>query len=255
VGTSQKDSAGIQSVEVGFELLAALTRSACALSLKDLSAACGMSPAKAHRYLASFQRLGLVVQDAANAQYDLGPQALSMGLSALARVNGVKLARERLVVFKRDHSLTVAVAVWGNRGPTFVHWDDAPQAVTVNLRLGDVMPLLTSATGQCFLSFGGAERVELVLRTELSQTKAPRSAANAIVAKVRKAGLAEVRGSLLPGIWGMAAPVFDANGHLTLALVSVGALAAHDKAAQARACAALKHLAAQLSHDLGHRAG
>jgi DNA-binding IclR family transcriptional regulator len=33
--------------------------------LRDLAAAAGMSAAKAHRYLVSFQRLGLVVQDAA----------------------------------------------------------------------------------------------------------------------------------------------------------------------------------------------
>jgi DNA-binding IclR family transcriptional regulator len=32
-----------------------------------------MSAAKAHRYLVSFQRLQLVVQDAASTRYDLGP--------------------------------------------------------------------------------------------------------------------------------------------------------------------------------------
>ena len=74
-----KERAGIQSVEVGFALLEGLTRARGPLMLKDVAAAAGMSAAKAHRYLVSFQRLGLVTQDARTARYDLGPAALIAG--------------------------------------------------------------------------------------------------------------------------------------------------------------------------------
>ena len=75
-----KERAGIQSVEVGFALLDVLGQSAGPLMLRDLAAAAGMSAAKAHRYLVSFQRLQLVVQDAGTTRYDLGPAALKLGL-------------------------------------------------------------------------------------------------------------------------------------------------------------------------------
>jgi hypothetical protein len=58
--------------------------------LKDLAAAAGMSAAKAHRYLVSFQRLGLVTQDPRSTRYDLGPAALQLGLAALARLDPVR---------------------------------------------------------------------------------------------------------------------------------------------------------------------
>ena len=86
-----KERAGIQSVEVGFGLLDVLGKSAGPLMLRDLAAAAGMSAAKAHRYLVSFQRLELVAQDAISTRYDLGPAALKLGLAALARID----ARER----------------------------------------------------------------------------------------------------------------------------------------------------------------
>src|SRR2546430_7288062 len=121
--------------------------------LRDLAKDAGMSAAKAHRYLVSFQRLQLVVQDAASSRYDLGPAALKMGLASLERLDGVKLARERVVRLMEEIGHTLALAVWGNQGPTIVHWEESPQAITVNLRLGDVMPLLSSATGLCFLAF------------------------------------------------------------------------------------------------------
>ena len=142
----EKTRAGIQSVEVGFGLLDVLARATGPLMLRDLAMAAGMSAAKAHRYLVSFQRLHLVVQDANSTLYDLGPAALTLGLASLSRIDAVKLARERIAALMQDIGHTVALAVWGNHGPTIVHWEESPLAVTVNLRLGDVMPLLASAT-------------------------------------------------------------------------------------------------------------
>ena len=79
-----KERAGIQSVEVGFALLDALGQARGPQMLRDLAAAAGMSAAKAHRYLVSFQRLQLVVQDPASTRYDLGPAALKLGLALRA---------------------------------------------------------------------------------------------------------------------------------------------------------------------------
>jgi hypothetical protein len=76
---------GIQSIEVGFRLLDVLTREPRAMMLRDLAQRAGMSPAKAHRYLVSFSRLGVVSQDPVSGRYELGGFALQMGLARLAR--------------------------------------------------------------------------------------------------------------------------------------------------------------------------
>src|SRR5215207_318095 len=139
-----KERAGIQSVEVGFGLLDVLAKAPGPLMLRDLAAAAGMSAAKAHRYLVSFQRLQLVAQDAVSTRYDLGPAALKLGLASLSRIDAVKLARERVpAIMEQIGGHTLALAVWGNHGPTIIHWEESPHVLPVNLRLGDVMPLLT----------------------------------------------------------------------------------------------------------------
>jgi DNA-binding IclR family transcriptional regulator len=114
-----KERAGIQSVEVGFGLLEVLSQARGPLMLRDLAAAAGMSAAKAHRYLVSFQRLQLVVQDS-GTRYDLGPAALMLGLASLSRLDAVKLARERVADLVGKIGHTLALAVWGNHGPTIV---------------------------------------------------------------------------------------------------------------------------------------
>jgi len=106
-----KERAGIQSVEVGFALLQALGDAPGPLMLRDLARAANMSAAKAHRYLVSFQRLQLVVQDVASTRYDLGPAALKLGLASLERLDAVKLARERVARLTEDIGHTLALAV------------------------------------------------------------------------------------------------------------------------------------------------
>jgi DNA-binding IclR family transcriptional regulator len=257
-----KERAGIQSVEVGFALLDVLAQAPGPLMLRDLASAAGMSAAKAHRYLVSFQRLNLVVQDA-NTRYELGPATLRLGLATLSRLDAVKLARERLPTLMDQTGHTLALAVWGNRGPTLVHWQEAPLAMPVSLRLGDVMPLLSSATGRCFAAFiahGGAAdkaqpmiEAELALARKLGRSDLPSTAAQvqAMNTETRAQGLGRVVNVLLPGISGFCAPVFDADGHLALGVVSLGSTATLDTDWAGPVAQALREFSAQLSADLG----
>jgi DNA-binding IclR family transcriptional regulator len=256
----EKARAGIQSVEVGFALLDVLARAVGPLMLRDLAAASGMSAAKAHRYLVSFQRLGLVIQDAATTRYDLGPAALKLGLASLSRIDAVKLARERVGSLMLQMGHTLALAVWGNQGPTIVHWEESPQAVTVNLRLGDVMPLLSSATGRCFAAHLSREAMAPMLSDELARARklarpdVPRTQAelDKLLLEVRQRGLGRVVDTLLPGIAGFCAPVFDFDGHMVLGIVALGSVATFDSRWEGAVAKALRVAAAQLSDDLGH---
>ena len=255
-----KDRAGIQSVEVGFALLEVLSQSRGPLMLRDLAASAGMSAAKAHRYLVSFQRLQLVVQDGVSTRYDLGPAALKLGLASLSRLDAVKLARARISALAEETGQTLALAVWGNHGPTIVHWEQSAQAVTVTLRLGDVMPLLSSATGRCFAAFVATDAITPMLKEEIAQAQqrgrtdmpATLAEARALLDEVRQRGVARVVETLLPGVAGFCAPVFDANGHIALGMVALGAVGNFDAEWNGAVEKPLRAAARQLSSDLGY---
>ncbi len=253
-----KSQAGIQSVEVGFTLLEALTQAPGPMMLRDVAQAAGMSPAKAHRYLVSYQRLGLVVQNN-SARYDLGPAALKLGLAALSRLDAVQMARSRMDALMAEMGHTVAIAVWGNHGPVIVHWQEPLRSVTVNLRLGDVMPLLGSATGRCFAAFMPPAQIKALLDAEIAQLGKiarpgmPHHAAQvqAMLEATRSQGVGSVVDTLLPGISGLAAPVWDASGRICLSLVSLGSSASFDASPDGPAAKALVRLGQQLSAELG----
>ncbi len=218
---------GIQSIEVGARILQALAQSPRPQMLRDLAAAAQMPAAKAHRYLVSFTRMGLVEQQAETGLYDLGAFALELGLSAVARLEPVTVAAPALAELRAETGQTVALAVWANHGATIVRWLGADTPVSASLRVGAVMPLTRSATGAAFLGFLPRETTAPLVKRELADharqglTPATREEVDDLIATIRRQGFARTS-DFIPGISGIAAPVYDHSGSMTLALVALG---------------------------------
>ena len=75
-----------------------------------------------------------------------------------------------------------------------------------------------------------------------------------MLAQVRQHGLGRVVNTLLPGVAGLCVPVFDADGHIALGMLTLGATDSFDAAWDGTVARALLIAAAQLSSDLGYRA-
>ena len=253
----QRAQQGIQSIEVGVRLLEALVQARRSLMLRDLAAAAKMPPAKAHRYLVSFLRMGLVQQEHGTGRYELGPFALQLGLSALGRMEPVTLATPILRDLGEAIGQTVAIAVWGNQGPTIVRWFGTDTPVSASLRLGSVLPLTRSATGCAFLSFLPKETTARTLEKELADNRRLGLSPAAIeeiepwIRRTRLEGLARTS-DFIPGISGMAAPVFDYNDSMALALIALGYASAFDSTLDGPVSTRLLEVSRQLSRRLGH---
>jgi DNA-binding IclR family transcriptional regulator len=253
----KKSQQGIQSIEVGARILRALAEASRPQMLRDLAAAAQMPPAKAHRYLVSFARMGLVEQQSETGLYDLGSFALEMGLGALARLEPVSLSAPVLSALREETGQTVALAVWANHGATIVRWLGADTPVSASLRVGAVMPLTRSATGQAFLGYLPQETTAPLVKRELAEnarlglSPTSREEVNQLISQIRRRGFARTS-DFIPGIAGMAAPVFDHSGDMILALVALG-YSRPFEASMDSISAATARKAQELSQRLGAR--
>ncbi|MBK1679948.1 IclR family transcriptional regulator [Rhodocyclus tenuis] len=254
-----KPRQGIQSIEVGVRLLRALAANGRPMMLRDLAKNGGMAAAKAHRYLVSFMRMGLVEQDANTGRYDLGGFALELGLASLARIDPVRLAAPILDDLCEQISETVALAMWGNHGPTCVRWIEAGGPITVTLRTGVVLPLASSATGRAFAAFYRSPYVKRQLEKEVRAAAEAsgrplatvQKELDALIEETRRHGIARASGSLTPGINGFSAPVFDHTGKMVAAITSLGSVGNFDNAWDSPLAESIKAAAALLSRRLG----
>lgn len=256
--SKEKNRRGIQSVEIGSNLLLQLAHHVRPMALKDLARAAAMTPGKAHPYMVSFLKVGFVRQTDAG-HYELGSLALQLGLARLQRMDPVKEASLLIEDLARQTNQSVAIAVWGNLGPTIVRLEDPIEPLHVNLRTGTVMSLVNTATGRLFAAYLPAKTVARLLDDELSRfghgsdnrRTINRATLDTLLAETRKHGLSRTRGQPIPGIDALCAPVFDADGHLVLGILAMGPTATFDSNWDGVVAKALKHCAAEVSRRAG----
>lgn len=267
----ERDRRGIQSVEVGGQLLRALAHHGRPMPLKDLAREAGMSPPKAHPYLVSFGKLGLIEQDPETGRYGLGPLALQLGLISLQLHDPVRVATPLMGPLSRETGHTVAIAVWGSRGPTIVRIEEAVTPVHVNMRHGTVMSIADTASGRLFGAYMPPELVRGVLEEERVRERshphrdAPLALGASVslrplpsweefqerMAEVRAAGLSIAIDGLVPGVSALAAPVFDYTGAMVLALTAIGPSGIFDTRPDGPLAQAMRECARDISQRLG----
>ncbi len=247
-----KKQQGVQSVEIGMAVLASLAALARPAGLSELAEATEMAPAKAHRYLVSLIRAGMVERSAGSGKYRLGEAALHIGLAALAGLDVMGFAGEALVALRDEIDETVLLAIWGNRGPAVVRWEEASRPVTTNVRPGSVMPLLNSSTGRAFAAFLPEALTRPYIEEESRRDPALAEGFTKILAETRAHGLARVEGDLLPGVAALSAPVFDHQGEIAAVLSALGPQGRFDSSWQGTLAGKLRRAARDLSHRLGY---
>lgn len=217
-------SRGIQSVEIGNRVLMVLMRAGGPLPLKAIAQAAGISASNAHRYLASYVRDGLVVQDGDGGRYDLGPIALQLGLAAMGRLDPVARAAAELPALAEASGFTAHLAVWSLHGAVVVRLHRSRVPFVGALSLGSVMPLLRSATGRTFLAWLPESVTAPVLATETRAAgrDLPPVDVDALVAEIRARRVATVDGSVVPGLAAASSPVLDWQNEAQCVLTLIG---------------------------------
>lgn len=223
---------GLKSLDTALNLLAQMAARAGPQTLSEIGRACGMPPSKAHRYLASFVNAGLVQQQERSGRYDLGPAAMQLGLAALARHDFVNSAADGLELLSAQTGMTVLLSVWANQGATVVRWERGATPTDTSMGLGTTLPLLKSATGRVFLTWGAPRAIHPVrndhIRRLSRQTRQildfepTKAGVDALVSRTRERGYATVEGRYIPGLVAAAAPVLDWQTEVQAAVTIVG---------------------------------
>ena len=248
---------GVQSLEVGMAILRAMTTGKRSMMLKDIATAANMPPSKAHRYLVSLIRSGLVEQDRLTSRYDLGPFALNLGLVALDRIDRIRLGLAAIADLRDAANETTALAVWSDSGPVIVRWERPRRPVTVNVVTGTSLSLLSSAAGRVFAAWLPERQTEALLLKEIESGKVlpgitTLEQARALLAEVKAHGMAVMSsGYFARGVEAAAAPVFNFKNEITMAIALVGVEGSMDLGADSATLRELRRATEELSRRLG----
>lgn len=249
----------VQSVEVGGRLLLVLGASREPMTLKDLAAGAGLPAARAHPYLVSLGRLQLVEQDPISGRYALGPAALQIGLTCLHQLDPIKAAMPVAEALAASTGYAVALALWGNFGPTIVRMIEARQPLLVAMRAGTVMSILGTATGRAFAAAMPAERITLAMAGALGDALARPAALthdqSTILQQARedlaRHGVVRAQGRPIPSVNAFSAPAFDHEGEPAVVITALGHQDDFPVEWDSPAARAVRAAATEVSHRLG----
>jgi DNA-binding IclR family transcriptional regulator len=230
--------------------------------LSEIAAAAGMSPTRTHRYLLGLAGSRLVEQNPVSGRYDLGAQIVELGVTALGRVDAVRLATDALADLSERTGLASLITVWGTNGPTVIRWEQADLASAVRVREGRNLSLLRSASGRVFLTYHKPANIEPFVKREIAAWAAQHGKNEAIASQqvdklreeVRRTGLGRNIGEEGANVVALSAPVFDASGRLALTITLISSLGSFTADYDGREARELKATTADLSRRLGARA-
>lgn len=217
----KQERRGVKSVDMSGVLLEFLCDTNSPASLKSIAEHGDVAPAKAHRYLASLIRTGLVSQDARTSLYDLGPLAKRLGTAAISRDKIIKRGLRCLEDVAIESRTTGHFSVWGQHGPVIIAVEHGGPPVLSSLGIGMSPPLSRSATGRIFLAFMNRRSTQEILDIETKQFNVATDDVLDEASTVKERGYATVDGALIPGLSAISGPVFDHRKALVAAITLI----------------------------------
>jgi len=245
----------IGSVAGTLRMLEILGEAGEPLALAQVAARSGRAKSTVHRMLSSLVYLGFVEQEP-DSRYRLTLKLWRLGVSVLASLDIVKVARPHIESLMRATDETVHMAVLDPSGDSvYVAKVESPRSIRVQSQLGRLTPSWCTATGRALLAWTPEVR-DRVLAGKLASytptTTTDPDRLRSVLAQVVRQGYAVTRAEHHPEMGAIAAPIRDFTGKV-VASCGVAIPVFRMDSALTRKCVPLVLQAAEaISGELGH---
>jgi IclR family pca regulon transcriptional regulator len=224
--SAASSKSSVQSLGKAFRLLEAIAAAEGDLTLSEIAAASELDPGTTHRMLNTMVDLGYV-ERADGKRFALSLKVLDLGFRAIGRRDMRSIARPILRSLVGEVSEAASLGVLS--GSDVLYVERVRAGITrlgVDIRIGTLIPAVSSVIGWSILAFLPEAERDGVLRMESRQrefqevTKLPDL--RDILKDVRKQGYALSGSHVSNGLVVLAAPVCDEDGY-PIAAISVAA--------------------------------
>ncbi len=245
----------IVAVERALVILKIVSRSPDGVGVRAVARQLGYSPGVVQKSIQALAAQGFVEQDPVSQAYRLGPEAVTLGLVALDRMDLRTAARpvlERLVAATGE---TCMLGVVSGDHAVYIDQVPSPHEVRMNITVGVSRPFNCTAVGKALLAYRpDDEMVRLyeagAFREATANSINDVDAMRAELERVRVDGLAIDEEEYLIGARCVAAPIRDFEGKVVAAVAASGP-AERMAASEERVIAAVRQAAGEISAALG----
>lgn len=216
-----------QSVLKGFRILSLFSANRNEISAETVVARLGMSTATAHRFLVTLERAG-ALRITRRGHFALGQKIEELGWIAGESGSLSIIVQPEIDILSSALNESVMACRLTRFGPSCVAVANSSRPISVNISVGTLLPLHTTAQGKLWLSqmSPNERRARLAVTTIAGARVAPvdpETLENALKT-IRKRGYALNLGENEPDIAALAVPVKDGKGKTRLTISVFGML-------------------------------
>jgi IclR family transcriptional regulator, acetate operon repressor len=221
-------SIGTETVDLSLRVLEHLANSREPIGVSDLARAFDASKATIYRHLRSLAHHGFVRQDAATLRYEAGIKLLILGERLRERFDILAVAREDMGRLLQRCGQPVTLSALVDDQVVVLEVMQGPAIVNFGTQPGTVLDLHASAHGKVALAFGPEGLLPRCtakrLKAWTAETICAAPALERAVTQVRSRGWATAPNQVLPGVNGLAAPIFNHLGGYAGAIAIAGSI-------------------------------
>ena len=229
---NEKEKSEVPALEAAIRILEYLSRyTSKERSLSQISKNLSISKSTCHRILKLLNHYRYVSYDEDSKLYNLGPYLIILGSRASEFTDYLKLAKPYLKWVCEETRLTsVLLEPLSNDRLMYVAKEelDLPDSpVQVTVKLGQHFPVTSASFGKCYLAFLEEERTKEMIQkvnfkqfTDKSITEFETFQES--LNEVRRKGYAVSYEEHTPDVFGVAAPIFNPYGNITMVIACIG---------------------------------
>jgi DNA-binding IclR family transcriptional regulator len=209
---------GTQAIDRAAELLVRVVESHEAPSVGELAEASGLPKSTTSRLVSALERQGLVQRDTGRAALLPGPVLLRYAAKERTDPDLIELASDALDRLAELTGETINLGVATTGIVEQLDQRDSRHYLGSTNWVGKRVPLHASAIGKVFMAFGDIAVPAGPLERLAPKTLVDADALASDLVATRSHGYASAVDELEPGLWAIAAPVFEAGGTVVAAL-------------------------------------
>jgi IclR family transcriptional regulator, pca regulon regulatory protein len=213
----------VEALAKGLRILALFSERETALRLTTIVERTGIPMPTAYRLLSTLDEEGFV-ERVAEGRYRPGANVLRLGFAALAALDVVEVARDRLRALADETGETVNLGVLSGDKVLYLIRLRNSDLVTANIQVGSSLPAVYTSMGKVLLAHLDGPAFDGVVRPESFQARGGPNAVRSLtdlrrqLAQVRAQGYAVQDQEVASGLRSIAGPVRDATGRVTAAV-------------------------------------
>lgn len=249
--TAEKETSFSKSILKTLSILEQYSK-ADELGIKELSESTGIPASTVQRIVNTLVMKQYLVQNPHTLKYQLGIAFFNISSRYSNSRDWVEVAKAHMEEQVEKTQETVNLAILQGKSVIYLTKVDSPHILRPNFTVGTAYPALNTALGRCLLAYQPWDKVERMIRLQPNFNK-DINEFHEMLEEVERNGYATEDEEFQPGLFCIAAPVWDANDRVVAAISTSIPKIRLNESNKENSIGMMQSTASQISLDLKKR--